>query len=268
MGNRLLRSGILDSDKVNSLGWAAEVFFRRLMSVADDFGRYDGRVSMLRSYLYPVKLEDVSIEDVTMWLKECVDAKVIQLYTVDGKPYLEILNFGQKLRAKKSKYPENGKVDQNENTCSTHVVHMSDTCTLEEKRRETEVELEEETEGELLTPSQEQSRYEYVAPGQKTHSGPARAEVEMFFRQNGHTMDFAEKFFLRYESTSWMISGTPITNWRSVALNWFRDPDKYANKGAPVTNSKPGKYAANWNELQKAKEITKKLHESRANKDG
>ncbi len=39
MPNRIIREGILTSEAVNSLSWEAEVFFRRLLSVVDDFGR-------------------------------------------------------------------------------------------------------------------------------------------------------------------------------------------------------------------------------------
>jgi hypothetical protein len=37
---RILREGILTSERVDTLSPAAEVFYRRLMSVVDDFGRF------------------------------------------------------------------------------------------------------------------------------------------------------------------------------------------------------------------------------------
>lgn len=105
MPNRIVRPGILDSDKVNLLSWSAEVFFRRLMSVVDDFGRYDGRISVIRSQLYPLRLDRVSDADVDKWLQESCDAGLVSVYQVSGKRYLEIVNFGQTLRIKKSKFP-------------------------------------------------------------------------------------------------------------------------------------------------------------------
>jgi hypothetical protein len=57
MPDRILRAGIIKSGAVNALGWPAEVFYRRLMSVVDDFGRYDGRSSILRADLYPLKVD-------------------------------------------------------------------------------------------------------------------------------------------------------------------------------------------------------------------
>lgn len=105
MANRVVRDGILDSDLVNKLSWPGEVFYRRLMSVVDDYGRGDGRAAILRSKLYPLKLDKVSEADLNKWISECVEAGLVSKYEVGGKPYFEILNFNQQVRIKKSKYP-------------------------------------------------------------------------------------------------------------------------------------------------------------------
>jgi hypothetical protein len=105
MANRVIREGILNSDRVDQLSWPAEVFYRRLMSVVDDFGRFDARVSMLRSALYPLRVNKVSDSDVVKWLGECSTAGLVRTYQVNGKQYLEINDFGQTIRIKKSKFP-------------------------------------------------------------------------------------------------------------------------------------------------------------------
>ena len=105
MPDRVVRQDILTSDPVNKLSWAAEVFYRRLMSLADDFGRYEARPSLLRASLYPLKLDRVSEPDVIKWMGECSEAGLVRVYTVNKKEYLEILKFGQRLRAMKSRYP-------------------------------------------------------------------------------------------------------------------------------------------------------------------
>lgn len=101
---RLLREGILDSEAVNALSFEAEVFYRRLMSVVDDFGRFDGRPVVLRSRLYPLKLDTVAEADVARWAEECGRAGLVELYTVEGKPYVLFKKLG-KPRATESKYP-------------------------------------------------------------------------------------------------------------------------------------------------------------------
>ena len=105
MPDRILRAGIIKSDRVNLLSWPAEVFYRRLMSVVDDYGRYDGRTIILRSDLYPLKVDKVSLADVGKWKAECASAGLVSFYQVTGKEYLEIKDFGQRLRSMKSKWP-------------------------------------------------------------------------------------------------------------------------------------------------------------------
>jgi hypothetical protein len=104
--DRILRVGILTSEPVNRLSWPAEVFYRRLMSVVDDFGRYDGRPAVLRAALYALKVDRVSEPDIGKWIRESEEAGLVRRYTVTEKPYLEISKFDQKVRAVKSKWPD------------------------------------------------------------------------------------------------------------------------------------------------------------------
>lgn len=105
MPDRIVRAGILTSDPVNELSWGAEVFYRRMLSVVDDYGRYDGRAPLLRAHLYPLKIDKVSEADVGKWLTECVTAGLVSLYRVALRPYVEVVKFGQRVRADKSKWP-------------------------------------------------------------------------------------------------------------------------------------------------------------------
>lgn len=104
MPSRILREGILTSDRVNALSAGAEVFYRRLMSVVDDYGRFDGRPGLLRVSCFPLRVDTVREADISRWIAECVKAGLIALYAVGGKAYLEMLDFKQQVRAK-SKYP-------------------------------------------------------------------------------------------------------------------------------------------------------------------
>jgi hypothetical protein len=103
--NRILREGILTSPRIAKLGWAEEVFYRRMHSVVDDFGRYFADVGMLRAACYPRQLNKVSDSDVGKWLHACAAAALVRVYQVDGEDYLLLLDFNQQVRAKKSKFP-------------------------------------------------------------------------------------------------------------------------------------------------------------------
>lgn len=106
MPNRILREGILTSPRIAKLGWAEEVFYRRLHSVVDDFGRYFADPGLLRAACYPRQLNKVSDSDIGKWLTVLVEAALVRVYPAqDGERYLELLDFRQQVRAKESKFP-------------------------------------------------------------------------------------------------------------------------------------------------------------------
>ena len=106
MPNRIIRDGILTSERVERLSWAEEVFYRRVMSVVDDFGRYFAKPALLRAACYPLLLQRVSDSDIEKWLTKCVEAALVRVYPAqDGKRYLELLDFRQQQRATHSKFP-------------------------------------------------------------------------------------------------------------------------------------------------------------------
>lgn len=105
MPTRILRDDILQSERVAALGWAEEVFYRRLMSVADDYGRFHAHPSLIRAACYPLQLNKVSDPDIEKWLACVQKAALVRVYPAkDGKRYLEILRFGQRVQSK-SKFP-------------------------------------------------------------------------------------------------------------------------------------------------------------------
>ena len=125
MPNRILREGILTSERVASLSWQAEVFYRRLMSVVDDYGRYFAKPMALRAACFPMQLDRVKDTDVEKWIVELVEHRLLRLYDAEGTTFLELLDFRQQVRAKKSKYPDpiNG-VDHPLVSCAAPAKHM------------------------------------------------------------------------------------------------------------------------------------------------
>lgn len=106
MPSRILREGILTSERVAALSWPAEVFYRRLHSVVDDYGRYFAKPMALRAACYPMQLDRVKDSEIEKWLTESQDAQLIKIYAVDDQTFLELLDFRQQIRAKKSKFPD------------------------------------------------------------------------------------------------------------------------------------------------------------------
>ncbi len=104
MPNRIIREAILSSEKMALLAWPEEVFYRRLQSIVDDFGRYEANPQLLRARCYPLQTDAVRVTDISRWMAACQMAGLILNYAVQGKQYLEVLNFGQQQRST-SKYP-------------------------------------------------------------------------------------------------------------------------------------------------------------------
>lgn len=104
MPNRIVREGLIDSERVDQLSVHGERFYIRLLLKADDFGRFSGNVLLLKAALFPLK-QDVRDADIPRWIAECEKAGLVRRYEVSGKHYLEVLDFRQRSRAEKSKYP-------------------------------------------------------------------------------------------------------------------------------------------------------------------
>jgi hypothetical protein len=107
MPNRMLRESICTSPSVDTLSLGAEVFQHRLTVQVDDFGRMDARPAILRARCFPLRVDRITEDDVAGWLAELVAQGTVEVYEVDGRVYLEFVNWGvyQRIRAAQSKYP-------------------------------------------------------------------------------------------------------------------------------------------------------------------
>lgn len=104
MPSRILREGILTSTRVDQLSSGAEIFYRRLMSVVDDYGRYHSHPTLLRAATFPLKMDKVTDDHVARWLAELVKAGLVREYEANGQKCLEYLYFRQQTRSA-SKFP-------------------------------------------------------------------------------------------------------------------------------------------------------------------
>ncbi len=105
MPNRILRDSALDSDRLARVSEPAEVLFYRLLMLADDFGRFDGRLSVIRARAFALR-QSVTEDEVMHRLAELSTEGLICTYLVQGKDYIYIPRFGQRQRAEKSKFPD------------------------------------------------------------------------------------------------------------------------------------------------------------------
>lgn len=104
MPNRLIREGFLDSEAIHALSDAAECFFHRLMLTADDAGRMDGRVEILRARLFPLDISRRA-SDVEKTLSECVSQGLVIPYEWKGQRFLQIAKWQRCSPCVTSKHP-------------------------------------------------------------------------------------------------------------------------------------------------------------------
>lgn len=166
MPNRIVREGILTSDRVDRLDYRDEVIYRRLLSIVDDFGRYDGRVNIILAAIFPLRIGRaadaqhmhstcIACDDIEDGLKNIEAAGLICRYVVGGKPFIEILDFRQQTRAKSSRWP----APQMHSTCAADAQRLRTyTDTYSETETETNTYAPDSPDGEGSKDSKSQSK--------------------------------------------------------------------------------------------------------------
>lgn len=106
MPNRIIKESICTSEDIAKLTWFEESVFCHLMVTVDDYGRYDGRISILKARMFPLR-SDVTLKTLENAINRLSTLGMVTLYKNDDKPYLQLTNWHkhQQIRNKKSKFP-------------------------------------------------------------------------------------------------------------------------------------------------------------------
>jgi len=109
MPSRVIKGEINASDSLSRVSIEAELTFRAILLACDDYGRFDGRTSVLKAALFPLRdeMDPKRIEACVaeLWREGCIVRFVNR-----GRPYLACANW-ERHRAKgrrgtTSKYPD------------------------------------------------------------------------------------------------------------------------------------------------------------------
>lgn len=117
MPQRLLRPGITHSERWNAVGWAEQSLFIRILTFVDDYGRWDGRESVIWSHCYGVwnhqnphspaaatrkKLprSAVTLQQLAEMLQRLAAAGLILIFddAPTGKRVLQVLQWQERIR--------------------------------------------------------------------------------------------------------------------------------------------------------------------------
>jgi len=110
MPQRFLKPGITTSDHWNACSFGAQSFYIRLMTIVDDYGRYDGRDCILLGQCFAMR-PDITIKDLAGFKVELISNDLVQCYDHGGKDYIQILRWEERVRGR-SKWPAPPGVEQ------------------------------------------------------------------------------------------------------------------------------------------------------------
>ncbi len=104
MPQRFLRPGIRTSEAWNKTSFRAQGLYIGIMTLVDDFGRYDGRSRLLHGEIFGLR-DDVKPQQTAAALNELCRNRLIHHYLVDGKEYLQVTRWTERARSETSRYP-------------------------------------------------------------------------------------------------------------------------------------------------------------------
>ncbi len=105
MPQRFLRPGITTSERWNSVSFEAQSLYIRILTLVDDFGRYDARIPILHGQCFALR-NDIKPQRTAALRSELHAASLVVVYEVCGKEYLEVTQWQERARCERSKYPD------------------------------------------------------------------------------------------------------------------------------------------------------------------
>lgn len=111
MPQRFLRPGITNSDRWNKVSFKAQSLFIRLLTIVDDFGRFDGRPAVICAQCFAVWNEmnpgdTITSKEVSTLCEELFEAKLAEFYISDDKQVMQLVQWQERARSEKSKWPD------------------------------------------------------------------------------------------------------------------------------------------------------------------
>lgn len=235
MPNRILKDSICTSEEINNLKPNEEVFFYRLLVSCDDYGRFDGRTSIIKSRLYPLK-ENIKNKDIEKLLISLINQNLIFMYKHNDAAYIQVSKWEkhQQIRNHKSKYPSPN--DENSNLISIDIngnQKISDVTVIQSN------------------PIQSESNA--VCEKTKKFIAPTIEEIKAYCIERKNNVN-PERFLYHYETNGWVQGkDKPIKDWKACVRTWeqnnFNDKSKTSKKTSK--HNLKNKHEYDFDELQK-----------------
>ena len=118
MPNRIIKDTICESKGMSEVSFFAADLYKRLITYADDYGRFNADLEIIRARLYPREISLVSEEDIEDAMTELAGVGKIAFYTSTARDELygcfPKWNEHQRVRDSKQKIPEPSDVTIND----------------------------------------------------------------------------------------------------------------------------------------------------------
>ncbi len=227
MPNRIIKESICTSDSLDELSWFEEVLFYRLIVNCDDYGRFDGRVPVIKNRLFPLK-DNLTAKSVKEGINKLASVGLVFPYECDGKPYLYLptWNDHQNVRAKRSKYPapEDGVITS---VCNCNHV-LANVPVIQSNPIQSEslsVSESNADKGDSAAPPPSRS---------KRFVPPTVEEVASYCFERMSKVD-PQRFVDYYTSNGWMVGKNMMKDWKAAVRTWEQKENaKPARKGGNV----------------------------------
>lgn len=156
MPNRILRD-YTDSLCFDGISAEGERLFIRLLTKADDYGRFHADPRLVCAACFPLE-QSIEPKHAAKWLAELEERGLIVTYHADGKHCLSVINYGQRLRNHRLKFPPMEGQD------SDWLPTRRDLPQLAASRRESPPESQSETESQTESQKGKQRAAEAAPP--------------------------------------------------------------------------------------------------------
>lgn len=210
MPNRIIKESICTSDSLESLNDFQENFFFRLIVNCDDYGRMDARPAILKARLYPLR-ERLTLRDIQGALRALADVGCVEVYEVDGKPYLHLPSWEvhQQIRAKKSKFPAP------DGACK-HLISDDIKCPRNPIQSESNPNTNTKRAGKPR--------------GTTKFEPPTLEQVQAYCQERKNDVD-PKRFFDYFSASNWVDSaGKPVLNWKQKVITWEKSGGNHEKK--------------------------------------
>ena len=206
---RNIKRSICTSADIDKLSWFAEVLFYRLIVNCDDCGRFDGRESIIKGTLFPLK-RNLTLKNINDAVLQLESAGLVERYTVGGEPFLHLPTWSRHQRVRsEGKYPSPSDCG-NPPQSAAHPLSPSSPLLPPTPPIITPI---------SPIPVQECSKNN---SNQGKTGAPALSEINAFADEMGLCSVDTEKFYAHYSAIGWEY----VRNWRAMLIEWDKRDEK------------------------------------------